>query len=95
MPLGAMEQSFPVSDFALAPGDTLLLYTDGLTDARRDGELFGEDRLLGALASGSGQSPQPLVDGVRAAVTSFADDLRDDIQVLVVRRDHPSRRGPV
>ena len=86
MPLGAMEQSFPLSDFALAPGDTLVLYTDGLTDARRDGELFGEDRLLAALASCPERSPQPLVDGIRAEITAFADDLRDDIQVLVLRR---------
>ena len=46
-----------------------------------------EDRLLAALASCPERSPQPLVDGIRAEITAFADDLRDDIQVLVVRRN--------
>ena len=44
--LGAVESTYVTTQFALRPGDTLVLYTDGLTEARRDGELFGEDRLL-------------------------------------------------
>jgi serine phosphatase RsbU (regulator of sigma subunit) len=86
LPLGAMPQSFRVCEFALAAGDALVLYTDGLTDARCGDEVFGEDRLLEVLGASRGVSPQQIVDQLRDAVTCFADDLRDDIQVLVLRR---------
>ena len=48
IPLGITPGAdYPHSETSLAPGDAILLYTDGITDARnRDGEDYGEDRLL-------------------------------------------------
>ncbi|HYH48114.1 MAG TPA: SpoIIE family protein phosphatase [Acidimicrobiia bacterium] len=69
---------------SLAAGDVLLLYTDGVTEARRKGELFGEDRLVEAVA-GSGPSPEAVVRAVEAAVSAFGDhDRADDVAVLAV-----------
>ena len=49
LPLGVLERGYESTDFALAAGEALVLYTDGVTEARRNGELFGEKRLLEVL----------------------------------------------
>lgn len=70
----------------LHPGDQLILYTDGLTDASRGDERLGDDRLLEILA-GRSDGPEELVTRTMEAVRAFAaDDLADDIALLVVRR---------
>ncbi len=86
LPLGALEQGYKNTDFALAPGEALVLYTDGVTDARRDGELFGERRLLEVLGGAQDREPQQLIERLRAAVIDYADELKDDLQILVLRR---------
>ena len=45
-PLGAFDWRYEQVPAALAPGETLVLFTDGVIEARRAGELFGERRLL-------------------------------------------------
>lgn len=70
----------------LNAGDALVIYTDGVTERRRGPELFGQDRLLDAVASAAGGSATAVVGAVRAAVEAFsADPSRDDMAVLVVR----------
>jgi phosphoserine phosphatase RsbU/P len=70
----------------LAAGETLLLYTDGVTECRRGLEQFDEDRLLQAAAAASDTSAARLVTTVRDAVRRFAPDLvSDDIALLAVR----------
>jgi PAS domain S-box-containing protein len=86
LPLGAMEQSYAAAEFALKPGDVLVLYTDGVTEARRNGDLFGERRLLEALSVAPAREPQQIVEHVRDAVVSYAAELRDDVQLLALRR---------
>ena len=81
----------------LAAGETLLLYTDGVTECRRGHEQFDEDRLLEASAAASGTSAARLVATVREAVQRFASDrCGDDIALLAVRAmpsdTHPSGR---
>ena len=67
-------------DLHLAAGDALVVYTDGVVDARQaGGERFGERRLMDALRAASGGSAQDLAAAVDAAVrahhpTSSADD---------------------
>ncbi|WP_300011517.1 SpoIIE family protein phosphatase [Pseudonocardia sp.] len=70
----------------IAPGDTLLAYTDGVTERRRGREQFGPDRLLAAAGAAAGQTAAQVVEAVRVAVERFSDDPRDDdIALLAVR----------
>lgn len=71
----------------LAPGETMLLHTDGITEARNaDGEAFGDLRLKNCLASSQGLSPREIVDRILSAVTDFAGaSIRDDMAILAIR----------
>ena len=72
----------------LNPGDTLFLYTDGVTEAvDAKGELFGEKRLSNAIEAVRDPDPQSLCTVVRAAVSAFSNGLAqaDDITVLAIR----------
>ena len=72
----------------LAPGDTLFLYTDGISEAmNRDGEAFEEERLKGVLAKGPTAPIRSVVDSVTAALASFVGDApqSDDITCMVLR----------
>ena len=71
----------------LAPGDTLLLYTDGVTEARApDGTFFGEERLASLLRSSVGLDATTLTGRIEKAVMDFQEnDAHDDVAVLVLR----------
>ena len=67
-------------------GAGLLLYTDGLTEARHDGELFGLERVSAALESLHMPSPIDAVAHLRARVAEYAHDtLTDDLCLLAGR----------
>ena len=85
LPLGLFEGPYTNGHAMLAIDDYLVLYTDGVTEARRDGEMFGEQRLLETVADLRGRSAQEVADGVRDAVLGFSDKLRDDLQLVVLR----------
>lgn len=84
--LGAFETArFIEGSTVLEPGDTIILYTDGITEARRGAELYGGERLLEAIASGDSR-PRRLINGVVEDVTTFArGNLNDDAVMLAVR----------
>ena len=72
----------------LDPGDTLLLYTDGATDARnQEDELFGEDRLAQAVDAAASGPPDALVRSVLDAVAQFEAGAppEDDLTLLALR----------
>lgn len=69
----------------LGPGDAIVLYTDGVTEARHGTELFGEDRLLEALASRAGRSAEEIAEGLELAVAAFRRSARDDTAILVAQ----------
>jgi sigma-B regulation protein RsbU (phosphoserine phosphatase) len=71
----------------LEDGDAVVLYTDGVVEARIGSDLFGVDRLDGVLAASVGRSAQEIADAVVAASRAFAGDaLPDDCAVVVIRR---------
>jgi sigma-B regulation protein RsbU (phosphoserine phosphatase) len=72
----------------LEPGDTFVLFSDGVSEAMNPEEdFYGEDRLLAALAACHGATPKDIVTRVLADVRQFADGAKqsDDITVLAVR----------
>jgi hypothetical protein len=73
----------------LAPGDTLFLFSDGVVEARREGDddMFGFDRLEASLARHVGRGPEATRDGVLGDVAKFtAGAPREDDQTIVVLR---------
>jgi serine phosphatase RsbU (regulator of sigma subunit)/anti-sigma regulatory factor (Ser/Thr protein kinase) len=70
----------------MLPGDVLVLYTDGVTEARREGEEFGLERMLELLPRQRDDSARAIADGVTAAVSAFAGPLKmDDAAVFVLK----------
>ena len=73
----------------LEHGDTLLLYTDGVTEAINAGdEEFGEQRLQAVLAQLTGNSSQDIIGRIKACVSDFAGEAEqsDDITLLAIKR---------
>ncbi|MFI0504102.1 PP2C family protein-serine/threonine phosphatase [Streptomyces albogriseolus] len=70
----------------LRPGDTLLLYTDGLTEARvgPGGQLYGYDALLSFAAARAPAGSRALVDAVTGLLRDFGDGLDDDTALLAI-----------
>jgi sigma-B regulation protein RsbU (phosphoserine phosphatase) len=87
--LGIDEQArYPECSVSLGAGDTLLLYTDGVTEARRsDGEEFGEERLAQLLCAPSGACAAGVVQEIRDTVLQFTEpgEPQDDMTLLVLR----------
>ncbi len=80
--------TFRERSFRLDPGDSLFVYTDGVTEAaNRDMKLFGEDRLVAALNRNSGAVPDELLKNVRESIDGFTGDAEqfDDITMLAFR----------
>jgi len=81
----------------LEPGDVLVVYSDGVTDAEApDGEMFGDERLLECLSGPSVLSVEAVRDRLLGAVKSFVKDrpLFDDVTVLAVRYLGPASPAP-
>lgn len=92
---GTMLGAFPgvtyrESEAFLGLDELLFLYTDGLTEARRDGELYGEERLFAFLSVLKSRTASDVISASLGDVTSFAGDrLRDDLAILALRRLEP------
>jgi phosphoserine phosphatase RsbU/P len=79
----------PSLDVTLKPGDTLVFYTDGVTERRRGRELFGLHRLRDAAAPLAAYSAEIIAARLRGTVIGFSpEDPRDDIAILVIRNDY-------
>jgi serine phosphatase RsbU (regulator of sigma subunit) len=81
------EPSLPEVSIELEAGESLVLYTDGITEARGPGgELFGELRLLKALRSAASDSAAEIADRIRAAVDKFQAGPPSDDRAIVVAK---------
>ncbi|WP_267715788.1 PP2C family protein-serine/threonine phosphatase [Streptomyces sp. CoH17] len=79
--------SFATATTVLGAGDTLLLYTDGLTEARTGEDrsaLYGDEALRALAASHAGESPQAVVEALAALLDGFGDGLDDDTALLAL-----------
>ena len=87
--LGAMpDQDFTASALRLSQGDTVLLFTDGITEAMNNKrEMFGVAGLLNYIVEQKTNNPADLVNGVLTAIHKFTDGTAqsDDITLLAVR----------
>ncbi|HWH55295.1 MAG TPA: SpoIIE family protein phosphatase [Gaiellaceae bacterium] len=72
---------------SLAPGAAVVLYTDGVIEARREGELYGDERLDALLATHAALPAKELAEAVVADCKAFTGgELSDDCAVVVIRR---------
>jgi serine phosphatase RsbU (regulator of sigma subunit) len=97
-PLGMFEgselESYEAREILLAPGNVMLIASDGLGDiANPDGELFEERELKQALADLGGTTADELIQGLMERATRFsgASHLPDDVTLLTVTRIPSSR----
>jgi sigma-B regulation protein RsbU (phosphoserine phosphatase) len=94
LPKGTMAGAVPglryaAREIVLEPGEMLVCFTDGATEARNaQAEEFSEERLLEFVARRASASLEALLDAVRREVTGFAgrEVLEDDCTLLAVRR---------
>jgi phosphoserine phosphatase RsbU/P len=90
-PLGLMPPGLPFGEtlLHLAPGDMLVLFSDGVPEAQNIfDEEFGEERLIDVLREAAGDSAEQVIDRVMAAIDTFVGGASqfDDITLLVARR---------
>ena len=88
--VGAIDDfQFSEETLQLEHGDTLLLYTDGVTEALNLGdEEFGNQRLQAVLAQLTSNSSQDIIERIKACVSDFAGEAEqsDDITLLAIKR---------
>jgi len=93
--LGVVEQPrMQERTISLAEGDTLLLYTDGLTEAfSPDGNLFGDERLMDALGAIQNHTADEILVLVEHRLNEFIESvpLGDDLTMLSIKRMNASR----
>ena len=88
LPLGVDEEGVYLgSEAPFRPGDLVFASTDGLTEARREGRQFGDERLAEVLAEhGRTLDPAELVHVVHREAQAWAPSMDDDVVVLALRR---------
>jgi serine phosphatase RsbU (regulator of sigma subunit) len=87
VPVGIFRGATYATNRAVLPDDScIVLFTDGITEARRDGVLFGEDRLLEAVRANLPLDAQSLADTLLDAVKEYAGGiLADDCAVVTIK----------
>jgi serine phosphatase RsbU (regulator of sigma subunit) len=80
---------YEAGDMSLGVGDSVILYTDGVTDSRdRDDQEFGEDRLIGLVGESIGQPAEKIIERVCRELAAFTTGVPpfDDMTLVVVKR---------
>ncbi len=90
IPIGIVaDQSFPEESVDLGPNDVLILYTDGVTEARnKENEMFGVERFKEEIESVAHQNADSILHHLYSKIHHFADDQEqhDDITIVVVKK---------
>jgi serine phosphatase RsbU (regulator of sigma subunit) len=90
-PLGILAEGvYAISESELHPGDTLVLYTDGMTEAEnQDEEEFGEERLEAVCVEHRGRSAEEMAEALHEELERFVDGVpfADDRTMVVVKRE--------
>jgi chemotaxis methyl-accepting protein methylase len=90
LPLGLEPSAYYEASYDLLPGEAVVLYTDGLIEARRGSDFFGGERVAEFLSSQPSRDLQQLVDGLVSRATEFAAGrLHDDVAVVALRISAP------
>jgi serine phosphatase RsbU (regulator of sigma subunit) len=94
--LGVSEKArYEDTTVQLRPGDAVVLYTDGLTEARRGEEMFGVERLREILDRHADRPAAAIVRELLQGVRAFADQPPDDMTVVVLKQlARPGRLRP-
>ncbi|MGV0722502.1 PP2C family protein-serine/threonine phosphatase [Mycolicibacterium elephantis] len=100
MLVGALAQFKAQStEVVLAPGETCLLYTDGLSEARGGplgSEMFGDERLIDALAHCAGLPAEAVVERMMMLTSEWVTErTHDDMAVVAITAPRRTRRGEV
>jgi PAS domain S-box-containing protein len=74
----------------LHPGDAVVLYTDGVTEARRGADLFGEERLVELLAQLPDRPAAEVAEAIEREVSAFRRHANDDTAIVVLRALDPA-----
>jgi len=89
MPIGLFDDfAYEMQQTTIAPGATLFLYTDGLTEARNArNELLGRNRVMQLMDSCNGLAPKAMVDRVVAGIKQYAGQVEpsDDLTLLAIK----------
>jgi sigma-B regulation protein RsbU (phosphoserine phosphatase) len=85
--------AFPSNRARLSPGEELVLYTDGVSEAlSEDGELFGPERLLEAVAGAAAGGAGAVTDALLHVVRRFAGTAAQSDDITILTLEHrPSR----
>jgi sigma-B regulation protein RsbU (phosphoserine phosphatase) len=90
MPLGLMPEAvYTASEAVLEVGDSLVLYTDGITEAANpEHEEFGRERLVGVCREHRAEAATQLASAIEKAVDIFVEGVpfHDDRTLVIVRR---------
>ncbi len=98
MPIGAFsDYPYQLQETTIAAGETLTLYTDGLTEAlNAEHQLFGRKRAMQLIARCSGMTAKEIVDIVVDEVTQYAEQTEqsDDVTLLSICYKPDHRKAP-
>ena len=89
LPLGMFrEAEFSATRLQLEEGDTLFLYTDGLSEARSADDEYGVDRISQLVRQQAGRQPAELITACLSDLNAFADASlhSDDLTLLAIQR---------
>lgn len=79
----------PVRSLKLEPGDALVLYTDGITEARRDGQMLDVGGLEAAMLATGEQSAEGILAGILQKLETY--EVKDDVAAVIIKQLEPCR----